>query len=137
MLIGVPKEIKNNENRVAMTPAGVHELVSRGHSVLVEKSAGVGSGFADDDYEAAGANLASSNSEVWSRAEMIVKVKEPIEAEYRLMPQILGVLARYQHPVAITTKGSGIVRDIAQLAQMQVRVGISITTRDPKLSRVL
>jgi alanine dehydrogenase len=85
LLVGVPKEIKNNENRVAMTPAGAHELVSRGHQVLVEKTAGVGSGFSDAEYLAAGAGLSDSASEVWAKAEMIVKVKEPIAAEYPLM----------------------------------------------------
>jgi len=85
MLVGVPKEIKNNENRVAMTPAGVHELVARSHQVLIESSAGVGSGFSDQDYVSAGATLAQSAKEVWERADMIVKVKEPISAEYPLM----------------------------------------------------
>lgn len=85
MLVGVPKEIKNNENRVAMTPAGAQELVSRGHKVLIETSAGVGSGFSDSDYLAAGAEIAKDAAAVWSAAEMIVKVKEPIAAEYSLM----------------------------------------------------
>ncbi|MDP5026204.1 MAG: alanine dehydrogenase, partial [Aquiluna sp.] len=85
MLVGVPKEIKNNENRVAMTPAGVHELTARGHQVLIEAGAGVGSGFEDSEYVAAGAALAASAQEVWSKAEMIVKVKEPIAPEYSLM----------------------------------------------------
>lgn len=85
MLVGVPKEIKNNENRVAMTPAGVHELTQRGHKVLIEKSAGVGSGFSDDDYKKAGAEIALDSARVWAEAEMIVKVKEPIEPEYKLM----------------------------------------------------
>ena len=85
MLVGVPKEIKNNENRVAMTPAGVHELTQRGHKVLIEKSAGVGSGFSDDDYQKAGAEIALDAAKVWAEAEMIVKVKEPIEPEYKLM----------------------------------------------------
>ena len=85
MLVGVPKEIKNNENRVAMTPAGVHELVVRGHQVLVESSAGIGSGFSDQDYVSAGASLAESAAEVWKSADLIVKVKEPIAAEYPLM----------------------------------------------------
>jgi alanine dehydrogenase len=85
MLVGVPKEIKNNENRVAMTPAGVHELTQRGHRVLIEKSAGVGSGFSDDDYKKAGADIALDAAKVWAEAEMIVKVKEPIEPEYKLM----------------------------------------------------
>ena len=85
MLIGVPKEIKNNENRVAMTPAGVQELTGRGHQVLVEQSAGVGSGFSDEKYVAAGAQIASDAKSVWSKADLIVKVKEPIAAEYPLM----------------------------------------------------
>ena len=85
MLVGVPKEIKNNENRVAMTPAGVHELTARGHQVLIEAGAGVGSGFEDSEYVAAGAALAASAQDVWSKAEMIVKVKEPIAPEYSLM----------------------------------------------------
>lgn len=85
MLVGVPKEIKNNENRVAMTPAGVHELTQRGHKVLIEKSAGVGSGFSDDDYKKAGAEIALDAAKVWAEAGMIVKVKEPIEPEYKLM----------------------------------------------------
>ncbi len=85
MLVGVPKEIKNNENRVAMTPAGVHELTARGHQVLIEAGAGVGSGFEDAAYVAAGATLAASAQEVWAKAEMIVKVKEPIAPEYALM----------------------------------------------------
>ena len=85
MLVGVPKEIKNNENRVAMTPAGVHELVARGHQVMIQQTAGVGSGFQDADYEAAGATLIATAEEVWAKAEMIVKVKEPIAPEYPLM----------------------------------------------------
>ena len=85
MLVGVPKEIKNNENRVAMTPAGVHELTQRGHKVLIEKNAGVGSGFSDDEYMKAGAEIAADAAKVWAEAEMIVKVKEPIEPEYKLM----------------------------------------------------
>lgn len=85
MLVGVPKEIKNNENRVAMTPAGVHELVARGHQVMIQATAGVGSGFSDADYKAAGATLIATAEEVWAKAEMIVKVKEPIAPEYSLM----------------------------------------------------
>ena len=85
MLVGVPKEIKNNENRVAMTPAGVQELISRGHSVLIETSAGTGSGFSDDDYAKAGAQIAKDADSVWSKAELIVKVKEPIAPEYSRM----------------------------------------------------
>ena len=85
MIIGIPKEIKNNENRVSMTPAGVHELVKHGHVVLVQKTAGEGSGFSDEDYVAVGAELCPTIEDVYARAEMIVKVKEPIEPEYKLV----------------------------------------------------
>jgi len=85
MIVGIPKEIKDNENRVSTTPAGVAEYVGHGHTVLVERSAGVGSGFADSEYEAAGAKLIDTHADVFARAEMIVKVKEPIEPEYELM----------------------------------------------------
>lgn len=85
MIIGVPKEVKNNENRVALTPAGTQELVKRGHTVYVENTAGVGSGFADEEYVKAGAKLLKTAEEVYSIAEMIIKVKEPIEQEYKLI----------------------------------------------------
>ncbi len=81
MLIGVPKEIKDNEFRVGLTPASVAELTHHGHAVLVEKSAGVGSGLSDDEYVAAGAALIDAPQEIFARAEMIVKVKEPLSAE--------------------------------------------------------
>lgn len=81
MLVGVPKEIKNEEYRVAVTPIGVKEFVRTGHSVLVEAGAGVGSGFDDEAYKAAGAELASVD-DVWAKADMIVKVKEPLAVEY-------------------------------------------------------
>jgi len=82
MLIGVPKEIKTNENRVAVVPAGVEALVSHGHTVLVEAGAGIGSGFADDLYVKAGARMLPGAADVWAQAEMICKVKEPILAEW-------------------------------------------------------
>jgi len=85
MIIGVPKEIKNNENRVALTPAGTQELKKRGHTVYVQSTAGVGSGFLDEDYEGAGAKILSSAKEIFEIAEMIMKVKEPIESEYKLI----------------------------------------------------
>lgn len=85
MIIGVPKEIKNNENRVALTPAGVQEFVKRGHTVYVQSTAGLGSGFADSDYQQAGATLLATIEETYSVAEMIIKVKEPIESEYALI----------------------------------------------------
>jgi alanine dehydrogenase len=85
MLIGVPTEIKNNEFRVAATPAGVAELTLHGHDVLVQRGAGDGSSFTDDEYTAAGATVVDTAEEVWARAEMILKVKEPIAAEYPLI----------------------------------------------------
>lgn len=85
MIIGVPKEIKNNENRVGMTPSGVQEMTRRGHVVYVQASAGVNSGFSDEAYTAAGAKILPSIEEVYAKAEMIVKVKEPIEREYSLV----------------------------------------------------
>lgn len=85
MVIGVPKEIKNNENRVGMTPAGVAELVKHGHTVYVQQTAGANSGFADEDYVNAGARMLPTIEEVYAAAEMIVKVKEPIAPEYKLI----------------------------------------------------
>ena len=85
MIIGVPKEIKNNENRVALTPAGVAEMKNNGHSVYVQATAGEGSGFADEEYAAAGAVILPTIEEVYNIAEMIIKVKEPIASEYPLI----------------------------------------------------
>jgi alanine dehydrogenase len=85
MIIGVPKEIKNNENRVALTPAGAQELKKNGHTIYIQSSAGIGSGFSDDEYVAAGANLLSTIEEVYGIADMIIKVKEPIQVEYALI----------------------------------------------------
>ncbi|GET30775.1 alanine dehydrogenase [Prolixibacter sp. SD074] len=85
MIIGVPKEIKNNENRVALTPAGAAELVKRGHEVYVQATAGMGSGFADEEYVSAGAQMLPTIEDVYGKAEMIIKVKEPIEPEYELI----------------------------------------------------
>lgn len=87
MIIGVPKEIKNNENRVALTPAGAQELVKRGHEVYVQATAGEGSGFIDDEYVSAGAKILPSIEETYAIAEMIMKVKEPIEPEYKLIKE--------------------------------------------------
>lgn len=85
MIIGIPKEIKNNENRVALTPSGAHELVKRGHTVFVQTAAGVNSGFPDSAYEAVGARILPTIEEVYAAAGMIIKVKEPIAPEYKLV----------------------------------------------------
>ena len=85
MKIGIPKEIKNNENRVGMTPAGVSELVKHGHEVFVQHTAGEGSGFSDEDYLSVGASIVPTIEETYAVADMIIKVKEPIEPEYKLV----------------------------------------------------
>jgi alanine dehydrogenase len=85
MKIGIPKEIKNNENRVGATPAGVKELVKHGHTVYVQHTAGDGSGFSDEEYKAAGAEILPTIEETYAIADMIIKVKEPIEPEYPLV----------------------------------------------------
>ena len=85
MKVGIPKEIKNNENRVGMTPAGVATMTARGHEVFVQHTAGDGSGFSDDEYVGAGAKILPTIEDVYREAEMIVKVKEPIEPEYNLV----------------------------------------------------
>ncbi len=87
MIVGIPKEIKNNESRVAMTPAGVKSFVNQNHSVFVQKSAGEGSGFSDEEYQLAGAEILETIEEVYSVAEMICKVKEPIKEEYDLIKE--------------------------------------------------
>lgn len=85
MKVGIPKEIKNHEYRVAITPAGVHEMVRAGHEVLIQTHAGVGSSISDDDFLAAGARIVASAEDVWSAADLILKVKEPIAEEFSLM----------------------------------------------------
>jgi alanine dehydrogenase len=85
MTIGIPQEIKNNENRVALTPAGTQELVKRGHAVFVQTMAGAASGFNDDAYVKAGAKIVAAASELYDSVEMIIKVKEPVESEYKLI----------------------------------------------------
>lgn len=99
MRVGIPTEIKNNENRVAITPAGVHELVRRGHEVFIQAGAGVGSGFADAAYVAEGATMLETAEEVWAKGDLLLKVKEPIAAEYPLLRKDQ-VLFTYLHLAA-------------------------------------
>ncbi len=113
MIVGCPKEIKNNENRVGLTPGGVWALTQAGHEVLVESSAGAGSHFSDDEYRGKGAKIVSTGAEVWGRSEMVVKVKEPLPSEYDFFRDDL-VLFTYLHlaPVPDLTKAlldSGII----------------------------
>ncbi len=99
MRIGVPREVKNHEYRVAITPAGVTELTARGHQVCVEKDAGLGSSLPDDAYVAAGATILSSADEAWGSAEMVLKVKEPIASEYHQLREDL-IVFTYLHLAA-------------------------------------
>jgi alanine dehydrogenase len=104
MKVGVPAEVKNNEYRVAITPSGVHELVANGHEVLIQEGAGLGSSISDDDYRAAGATIATGSPDaaadaVWDAADLLLKVKEPIESEYRHFRDGL-VLFTYLHLAA-------------------------------------
>ncbi|WP_306362311.1 alanine dehydrogenase [Nocardia sp. CC227C] len=99
MQIGIPREVKNHEYRVACTPAGVHELVTRGHEVFVEAGAGVGSAFADDAYAAVGARVLDTADEVWGRADLVLKVKEPVAEEFSRM-RADQVLFTYLHLAA-------------------------------------
>lgn len=99
MIIGVPKEIKISENRVGMTEAGVRQLVEEGHTLLVEQDAGLGSGISNEEYEKAGAQIIATKAEVYKKAEMIVKVKEPLPDEYELM-QENQILYTYLHLAA-------------------------------------
>ena len=104
MKIGIPKEIKNNENRVGATPAGVKELVKHGHEVYVQHTAGEGSGFADSEYEEAGAKILPTIEDVYAIGEMIIKVKEPIEPEYKLVRkgQVLFTYFHFASDLALT-----------------------------------
>src|SRR5215472_16756069 len=99
MIVGVPKEIKPDERRVAMTPAGVTAFVLHGHQVYVERGAGLGSGFTDQQYRAAGAQIVGSAATVWNRAAMVLKVKEPLAAEFKFLHPNL-VLFTYLHLAA-------------------------------------
>ena len=104
MRIGVPKEIKTNENRIALVPAGAEALVSEGHEVFIEKGAGMGSGFPDALYKAVGAKILPSAERVWAKAEMIMKVKEPIKPEWPMIQedQLLFTYFHYAADRALT-----------------------------------
>lgn len=154
MLIGIPKEIKNNENRVALTPAGVHSLVSRGHRVLIETNAGLGSGFTDADYQKQGAEIVATAGEAWS-AELVVKVKESLSSEYGYLRDDL-LLFTYLHMAAapeladamLTAKTTETVRDnqgqlpllvpMSEVAgRMAVQIGAHFLTKQAGGSGVL
>jgi len=131
MIIGIPKEVKNNENRVAATPAGVHALVQAGHTVLVENEAGAGSGFTDPEYAAAGARLVRQAADVWSGADMIMKVKEPIAAEYGYFRRGL-VLFTYLHLAAEPALADALIRGgVTAIAYETVEVGRGLPLLKP------
>lgn len=131
MIIGVPKEIKNNENRVSLTPAGVLSFVSAGHKVLVEKSAGLGSNFMDEEYAVVGADLIDNASDVWGSAEMIMKVKEPLESEYKYFRQGL-ILFTYLHLAAEPSLVKALKgRGVFAIAYETVQVGRTLPLLTP------
>lgn len=131
MIVGVPKEIKDNENRVSTTPAGVAEYVAHGHTVLVERSAGAGSGFTDQEYLAAGATIVDTHEEVFARADMIVKVKEPIEPEYPLLRENQ-ILYTYLHLAAEERLTKVLIdQKVAAIAYETVEVNRSLPLLTP------
>ncbi len=127
MIVGCPREIKNNENRVGITPAGAWALTKAGHQVLVERSAGIGSAFSDEDYAAKCAELVEDAAEVWARSDMVVKVKEPLASEYQYFRDDL-VLFTYLHlapdrdltDVLLESGIMGIAYETVQLADMSL-----------------
>lgn len=99
MVIGVPKEIKPEENRIAIVPGGVETLVHKGHKVLIEKGAGNGSGFSDDEYKKAGAQISKRHEEVFTKSDLVLKVKEPLPEEYGFLRKGL-IVFTYLHLAA-------------------------------------
>ncbi|NUI21596.1 alanine dehydrogenase [Bacillus amyloliquefaciens] len=130
MIIGVPKEIKNNENRVALTPGGVSQLIGNGHRVLVESGAGLGSGFTNEDYVSAGAEILEDRKQVWD-AEMVMKVKEPLAEEYAYFRQGL-VLFTYLHLAAEPELAKALTeKDVTAIAYETVTDGRSLPLLTP------
>lgn len=116
MIIGVPKEVKNRENRVAIVPGGVKQLVGLGHKVLIEKGAGLGAGIPDEKFQAAGATIVDAAAKVWAEAQMVIKVKEPIAQEYPLMREGL-ILYTYLHLAAVPELAQALVsRKVSAIA---------------------
>ena len=131
MIIGVPKEIKNNESRVALTPAGVVSYVTAGHKVIVETSAGIGSAFTDEEYVEAGAELIDNAADVWAQADMIMKVKEPLESEYKYFRQGL-ILFTYLHLAAEPALTKALVeKGVYAIAYETVQVGRALPLLAP------
>ncbi|HEY0369922.1 MAG TPA: alanine dehydrogenase [Chthoniobacterales bacterium] len=131
MIIGVPKEIKPQEHRVALIPSTARTLTRRGHSVLVQKSAGIGSGFSDDDYIGAGAKMIDSAEEVFREADMIVKVKEPLPTEYALLRKGQ-ILFTYLHLAASKSLTDALLKSgVTGVAYETIQVGNKLPLLEP------
>ncbi|WP_342554540.1 alanine dehydrogenase [Paenibacillus sp. FSL R7-0652] len=131
MRIGIPKEIKNNENRVAMTPAGAADFVSAGHQVFIEQGAGLGSGFLDQEYTQAGAVIIETAAKVWQNAELILKVKEPLAGEYHYFRPGL-ILFTYLHLAAEPALAKALIeKRVTALAYETLEVGGSLPLLTP------
>jgi alanine dehydrogenase len=131
MIIGVPKEIKQQEQRVALLPAGAQQLVRRGHSVLVEKDAGLGSGYPDQDYRAAGADIIDGPDDLFARADMIVKVKEPLPAEFPRLRQGQ-ILFTYLHLAASKPLTEALLKSgVTSVAYETIQIGNKLPLLEP------
>jgi alanine dehydrogenase len=131
MIIAVPKEIKEQENRVAVTPSAAYQLIKRGHRVLVEQNAGAGAGFPDGDYEAVGATMVSTHAEIFAQGELIVKVKEPLPSEYALLRRGQ-ILFTYLHLAANRDLTTALMNSgVTALAYETVEVGRRLPLLEP------
>jgi alanine dehydrogenase len=131
MIIGVPKEIKNQEHRVALLPSGAYQLIQRGHQVCVERGAGAGAGFPDSDYEAAGARLVVEHREVFERADLVVKVKEPQPPEWGLLRRGQ-ILFTYLHLAAEKALTEGLLRSgVTGIAYETIEVNRRLPLLEP------
>ena len=131
MIIGIPKEIKQQENRVSLLPSAAYQLTKRGHTVLVEKNAGVGTGYPDSDYVAAGAKIIDKAPELFGQAEMIVKVKEPLPAEYELLRKGQ-ILFTYLHLAASRSLTEALLKSgVTGVAYETIQVGNRLPLLEP------
>jgi alanine dehydrogenase len=131
MIVGVPKEIKEQEYRVALLPSGAYQLVKRGHQVVVERGAGIGAGYPDAEYEAAGATFVDSHAEVFARADLIVKVKEPLPGEYKLLRRGQ-ILFTYLHLAASRTLTDALMKSgVTALAYETIEVNRRLPLLEP------
>lgn len=131
MILGVPTEVKNKENRVAATPAGVRTLTAQGHRVLVQAGAGQGSGFSDEAYSQAGAEIIAQAADVWTKAELILKVKEPVESEYAYLRPGL-ILFTYLHLAAVPELARVLIeKQVTAIAYETVQDGKRLPLLEP------